>query len=121
MEKISGKTRAATAAAILQNGEMLEKAYNASLDSAGSSADAMDTALTSIESHVNQLHQSLSIMWENAIPDEVIKGFVDFTNLIVKGTNKIGLWTTAFTALAGVMGAKGLGGHKNQSVSFEYA
>lgn len=105
----------------MSNGEILEEAYNASINSEGEAAKAMEETLNSIESHISQLNQSISIMWENTLSSEVIKGFVDFLNIIVKVTDKVGLLNVALGGIGAFMGAKGLGKRTNQRVSLKYA
>lgn len=117
LEVIAGKTRANAASAIVSNFSILEEAYNASLNADGEAAKAMEETLNSIESHISQLNQSISILWENFLSSEVIKFFVDLLNVIVQITDKIGIFGAALGGLGAYLGSKGLGRHTNQGVS----
>ena len=82
MELIAGKNRSSIAAAILQNPEMLESAYNESLNADGSAEEAMETSLTSIESHMNKLTNSMQTMWQNSVDSGLLIFFVDIVRML---------------------------------------
>ena len=121
LETIAGKTRSNAAAAILSSSEILEEAYQASTESAGVAAEKMDIYLNSIESHIAEFKQATSVLWENTLGTDLIKGFVDLGTVIVKITDKVGLFSVALAGAFGILGAKGQGRHTNQRVSTKYA
>ena len=121
LEAVAGKTRSNAAAAILSSQEILEDAYAASTESAGVAAEKMEVYLNSIESHIAEFKQATSVMWENTLSTDFVKGFVDLGTAIVKVTDKVGLLSVALAGVFGYFGAKGQGRHINQGVSIKYA
>lgn len=121
LETLAGKTRANAAAAILSNGEILESAYETSVNAAGAADKAMEETMTSIESRITLFKQATETMWQNTISSDLIKGIVDFGTEIVKLTDKVGLLSVALAGVFGYFGAKGQGRHTNQGVSTKYA
>lgn len=117
LETIAGKTRSNAAAAILSSSEILEEAYQASTESAGVASEKMEIYLNSIESHIAEFKQATSVLWENTLTSDFIKGFVDFGTVLVKITDKVGLLSVALAGASGFFGAKGQGKHVNQGVS----
>lgn len=117
LETLAGKTRANAAAAILSNGDILEEAYEASQNAAGATQEAMEVALTSIESRIALFTQATETMWQNAISSDIVKFFVDLGTVIVELTDKVGLFSALFGGFLGFFGAKGQGKHANQGVS----
>ena len=117
LETIAGKTRANAAAAVLSNGEILEEAYAASQQAAGATEEAMEVALTSIESRIALFTQATETMWQNTISSDVIKFIVDVGTALVELTDKVGLFSVALAGVSGFFGAKGQGKHTNQGVS----
>lgn len=121
LETIAGKTRANAAAAILSNGQILEDAYETSMNAAGAADKAMEETMTSIESRINLFKQATETMWQNTISSDLIKGIVDLGTEFVKLTDKVGLFSIALAGVFGFFGAKGQGKHTNQRVSTKYA
>lgn len=115
------KTRANAAAAILSNGEILEEAYAASQNAAGATSEAMEVALTSIESRIALFTQATETMWQNTISSDFIKFVVDAGTALVELTDRVGLLSVALAGVFGFFGAKGQGRHTNQGVSIKYA
>ena len=111
METLAGKTRAAALASILNakdsNGEsLLESAYEASQNSAGAAAEAMETAMSSIESKIALFQQATTTMWQNTISSDFIKGLVDVGTAIVTITDKAGLLKVVLSSTVGILAAK---------------
>ena len=67
LELIAGKNRSSVVAAILQNGKILDNAYNDALDSAGSSTNELNTYLDSIQGRIDLFKNALQTMWMNFI------------------------------------------------------
>ena len=107
LETIAGKNRSSIAAAILQNPEMLESAYNESLNADGSAEEAMETSLTSIESHMNKLTNSMQTMWQNSVDSGLLIFFVDIAKAISDVIGNVGLLETALGGIIGFFMAKG--------------
>lgn len=102
LELIAGKTRGSAVAAILQNYELLEEAYNDALDAEGSAWKENQKYLDSIQGKIDQFTNAVQTMWSNTLDDSWIKGFVSFGTIIIQTIDKIGLLTTALIALGAV-------------------
>lgn len=102
LELIAGKTRGSAVAAILQNYELLEEAYNDALDAEGSAWKENQKYLDSIQGKIDQFTNAVQTMWNNTLDDSWIKGFVSFGTIIIQTIDKIGLLTTALIALGAV-------------------
>ena len=109
LETIAGKQRGSAVAALLQNPDLIREVYEASLDASGSSAEALEVALGSIEAHITRLQNTFQALWQNALNDDVIIMFVDLANAILKVADNVGLLQTAFFGLGAYMGAKNIG------------
>lgn len=99
LELIAGKNRSSVVAAILQNGEILNKAYTDALNSAGSSSKELNTYLDSIQGRIDLFKNSLQTMWMNFIDDSVVKFIVDVGTNIVKLVDKINLIPAAIAGI----------------------
>lgn len=102
LELIAGKTRGSAVAAILQNYELLEEAYNDAIDAEGSAWKENQKYLDSIQGKIDQFTNAVQTMWNNTLDDSWIKGFVSFGTIIIQTIDKIGLLTTALIALGAV-------------------
>lgn len=102
LELIAGKTRGSAVAAILQNYELLEEAYNDALDAEGSAWKENEKHLDSIQGKLDQFTNAVQTMWNNILADSWIKGFVSFGTIIIQTIDKIGLLITALIALGAV-------------------
>ena len=102
LELIAGKTRGSAVAAILQNYELLEEAYNDALDAEGSAWKENQKYLDSIQGKIDQFTNAVQTMWSNTLDDSWIKGFVSFGTIIIQTIDKIGLLITALIALGAV-------------------
>lgn len=84
LEVIAGKVRASSAAAILQNGDILESAYEDALyNSEGAGTTALETSLDSIEKKVTILQNKLKRLGQNIIESDTLKSLVDFASNLV--------------------------------------
>ena len=107
LELIAGKNRSSVVAAILQNGEILNKAYTDALNSAGSSSKELNTYLDSIQGRIDQFNTALQTMWMNFINDEAVKWIVNLGASVVQLVDKFGLLNTLTGTFTGVKTAIG--------------
>lgn len=84
LETIAGKTRAATAASILDNFEVLQNVYKDSLQSEGSAQEELDKYLGSINGKVEQLQNRLQELASVTISSDWLKSLVDLGTSAVK-------------------------------------
>lgn len=91
LEKIAGKTRGSAVAAILQNYELLEEAYNDALNSQGSAWAENEKYLSSIQGRIDLFINALQTMWSTEIDSGVVKFFVDLGTSLVKLVDNLGL------------------------------
>lgn len=83
LETIAGKTRGSAVAAILQNYELLEDAYNTSLNADGSAARELNVYLDSIQGKIDQFNNAVQSLWSNLLKSDWIKNVVSwFTKII---------------------------------------
>lgn len=86
LESIAGKTRGSAVAAILQNYELLEEAYNTSLSADGSAQRELAKYLDSFEGRMSQLTNAAQTAWSKALNTDAIK---DVIQLLTKFINTI--------------------------------
>lgn len=90
LEVIAGKVRASSAAAILQNGDILESAYNDALfNSEGAGQTALDTSLNSIEKKVTILQNKIKHLVQDILDSNTLKDLVDLTSNLVDFVDKL--------------------------------
>ena len=111
LETMAGKTRGAVVAGILQNGEVLEKAYNASKNAIGATEQAMVVALDTIEAKQAKLANQTQAFWQDLINSNdvkrVITALTDIVELLDRMVNLssklggIGSLAPIFSAIGG--------------------
>ena len=106
LELIAGKTRGSVVAALFQNGDVLEEAYNSATGASGSAMNELDTYLQSIQGHIDQFNDSLQTMWMNALDTDAVKWFVHLGKLAIDLADKLGLIPTVLGAITGFNLAK---------------
>lgn len=99
LELMAGKNRANTLAAILNNMEDLEGAYESALKAEGSALKENEAYLDSIQGRIDLFTNSLQTLWMNLLNSDVIKGVVDI------GTNLLKLLDTAYGKIIAIVGA----------------
>lgn len=99
LELMAGKNRANTLAAILNNVEDLENAYESALNSEGSAMRENDAYLESIQGHIDIFTNSLQTMWMNFISTDAVKWFVHLGDTLIRVVDKVGLLKTAITGV----------------------
>ena len=102
IEELAGKNRSNIAAAILQNGELLQKVYDYSIDSQGSAQEELDKYLDSIQGKTTQLQNKAQEFASIVIPTDMFKGVLDGANALLDVVNKI---LSATGGIPGVLGA----------------
>jgi len=95
LETLAGKTRANIAASILQNPEMLKKAFEESQNAEGSALEENEKMIDSITGHLNKLTNAWQQMWANTANRDVINFFLDLATAVLKVVDAIGLIPTA--------------------------
>lgn len=102
LELIAGKNRSSVIAAILQNGDILEKAYKDALSSSGAAAEELNTYLSSIQGHLDKFTNAVQTMWMNFISSDAIKFVVDLGTALIKFIDKVGVLKVLLGSLAGL-------------------
>ena len=101
LELVAGKTRGSVVAALFQNGDILEDAYESALNSDGSALEELDTHLNSIQGRIDLFNNSVQTMWMNFLNDEAVKFIVDLGTALIKLVDTLGLIPSAVGAFAG--------------------
>lgn len=100
LELMAGKNRANTLAAILNNTEDLEGAYESAMNAEGSALAENEAYLDSIQGRIDQFNNAVQTMWMNLINSDVIKFIVNLGTGLVGIIDKVG---TLGVALGGVL------------------
>ena len=99
---MAGKTRGSVVAALLQQPEVLKKAYEDAMNAEGSAWKENEKYMDSIQGKIDLFNNAVQTLWNNTLDDAWIKGFVDFGTEIVKLIDNVGMLTTALIALTAV-------------------
>jgi hypothetical protein len=99
LELMAGKNRANTLAAILNNMEDLEGAYESALKAEGSALKENEAYLDSIQGRIDLFTNSVQTLWMNLLDSSVINGIVD------AGTALIKLLDTGYGKIIAIVGA----------------
>lgn len=91
LELMAGKNRANTLAAILNNMEDLQGAYESALNSEGSAFRENEQYLDSIQGRIDLLTNAVQTMWMNFIDDRAVKFIVDLATKLVQLIDQVGL------------------------------
>ena len=100
LELVAGKTRGSVVAALFQNGDVLENAFNSASNAVGSAESELNTYLDSIQGRIEIFTNEVQTFWMNTIESDMVKNVVDLGTHIVDLVDKIGLLPTA---LGGVL------------------
>lgn len=106
LELLAGKNRANIAASILQNGDVLRSAYEASQNSEGSAQQELDKYLNSVEGKITQLTNNLQELAFNVIDTDIFKGSIDGANTLLNIINQI---VSALGMIPVLAGGAGIG------------
>lgn len=102
LELMAGKNRANTLAAILNNMQDLEGAYQSALTANGSALRENESHLNSIEGRIQLFNNAVQTMWMNFMDDDVVKWIVDLGTAIIKLIDTLGLIPTAAAGLTAI-------------------
>ena len=110
LELIGGKRNSNITAALLEGFDVAEKSLETSMNSAGSALEENQKYLDSINGKVAQLKATFQDLSQNAIDSELVKGFVDFGNTLLKIVNFLAEIKALLPAIvAGFMSWKNVG------------
>ena len=102
LETIAGKVRGAAAAAILQNPEVLESAFNsASNDAEGAGTKALEASMDSIEKRIAVIKNEWQGIWQQTLKSNTVKAILKFVEKLLSGVGKL----VKAVGPAGVIGA----------------
>lgn len=107
LEIIAGKQRGNQVSALIQSFQsgQVQKALDASLNSAGSANAEQEKWINSIQAKLLQLEASFQSLATTLIDSDLIKGFVDFGTALTNGANSIVKFLTPLGTLAAGIGA----------------
>ena len=103
LELVAGKTRGSVVAALFQNGDVLEEAYESASKASGSAMHELETYLDSIQGKLDQFSNSVQTMWMNMLNSEVIKWFVSLGTTLVNLADKVGVIRLLFMGLTTIL------------------
>ena len=107
LEKLAGKVRGSAVAAILSQGDILERAYYDAMNkAAGAGEQAIENSLNSIEKKTQQFKNELKNLMTDTIESDTIKGFIDFGTRVISVLDKI---IPKISLLGSVLGNLGYG------------
>jgi hypothetical protein len=110
LEKMFGKNRAQIGAAILQNPDILESAYNDSkYNSLNSAQNELDTYLASTEAKIKQLQETYNQLWSNTLSSDFVNSIIEAGTAILSLVDNVGLLQTALAGLSIFGASKGVG------------
>lgn len=113
LEQLFGKRQSNIGAAILENGELLEKVYKTAEGSAGSARREQEEFAKSIQYSLNSLKAAYQKLAQTVVGSDFVKGVVDtakeFLEILTKIIDKFGTLPTLLTGLAAVGSFKGIG------------
>ena len=103
LELMAGKNRANTLAAILNNMEDLEGAYESAMNAEGSALKENEAYLDSIQGRIDLFNNSVQTMWMNFMNTDVLKLLVNVGTGLVKIVDNIGLIKSALIGVSGYL------------------
>lgn len=123
LEQLFGKRQSNIGAAILENGELLEKVYKTAEGSAGSARREQEECAKSIQYSLDSLKAAYQDLAQTVIGSDFVRGVVDtakeFLEILTKIIDKFGALPTLLTGLATVGGFKGIGIFGKNSIGKE--
>lgn len=100
LELVAGKTRGSVVAALFQNGDVLEEAYESATEASGSAMKELETYLDSIQGKMALFSNTTQTMWMNLLDSDFVKGLVDIGTWLVNIADKIGVIRLLFIGLS---------------------
>lgn len=112
LEALGGKRATNALAAVLNNYEMIEKAYATAEGAQGSAAREQENYAQGVQWSVDRAKASLEELANNFLSSDLLKGLIEGANTLLQILNEIvstaGSGFSIFTALAGLDIAKGM-------------
>ena len=87
LEDLAGKRNSSVIASVILNLKDLEGAYESASNAGGTLATANDIYSQSIQGHINDLQTTFAEFSTNLLDSGLVKGFVDFGNVLTKILN----------------------------------
>ena len=113
LEQLFGKRQANIGAAILENGELLERVYESAEDAAGSAMKEQARYAESIQYSLDSLQAAYQGLSQTIMDSSFLKGLVDtgadLLDIINKIVDTVGLLPPILTTIAAIRGAQGKG------------
>lgn len=113
LEDLFGKRQANIGAAILENGELLEKVYKTSEGSLGSAMREQEEYAKSIQYSIDTLKAAYQDFADSVINSDFVKDLLktaqSFLEILTKIIDKFGTLPTILTGIAAIGGVKGVG------------
>ena len=100
LEVLAGKTRGSQLAAILQNPQDLEAAYNMAQNSDGSALKENEKYLNSIQGKLDKLTNASQVFWNHLLDSSTVKTGIDLLREFIELIDKLGI---GWTALIGII------------------
>lgn len=99
IELVAGKRQANVVASLMTNFDIVENAIKTSMDSNGSALKENEKYLQSIQGKTEALTRSMQEFWNEFVNSEVIKYFIDVTQVVVNFANAFGPLKTTLAAV----------------------
>lgn len=99
LEILAGKTRGSQLAAILQNPQDLEAAYNMAQNSDGSALKENEKYLNSIQGKLDKLTNASQVFWNHLLDSSTVKTGIDLLREFIELIDKLGIGWTALIGL----------------------
>lgn len=113
LEQLFGKRQANIGAAILENGDLLEKVYKSAESSAGSAMREQEEYAKSIQYSLDTLKAAYQDFSQTVIESDFVKNLLStaqsFLEVLTKIIDKFGVLPTILTGIAAIGGIKGIG------------
>lgn len=113
LETIAGKNRSNEVAALVQNWEQVEKAFDAATNSGGTAQEEQEVYMESIQGHIDQLKST----WQSLSSDTLDRGFItgalsgatEFLSVLDKIVSTLGTMPTLIGGIAAALSFKNVG------------
>lgn len=101
-EKMAGKTRANVLSALLNNVDILKRAYNEASDSDGAAMAEMEKRLKSVQAHVNELYAAWQNFATNTATVEFVNSILDLARGLLDAATNAGALNVALGGMTGM-------------------
>lgn len=125
LELLAGKRSGSVMAAILQNPDVLQDAFESANEAQGSAQDELEKYMDSFQGRLDKMTNVIQTMWQNALNNDFVKMIISFGTELVKIVNNVGLLKSLFIAIGTIIVKKhfqgdlfgGLFGSKSKNIS----